>query len=84
MPRHGGRDLLEIVGGIGGAMNEGWRRETCPAGTPRHNGDHKAKRDSRDRDTVSADEDYEVEYFAQKNGITPENLILRHGNSRGL
>jgi hypothetical protein len=47
--------------------------------------DDKAKRDFRDRDRVSAEDDYEVEYFAQKNGITPQQvreLIRKHGNSR--
>ncbi|CCV05613.1 conserved hypothetical protein [Mesorhizobium metallidurans STM 2683] len=45
----------------------------------------KSKRDFRDRDRVSADEDYEVEYFASKTGITPQQvreLIAKHGNSR--
>lgn len=37
--------------------------------------DDKAKRDFRDRDRVSAEDDYEVEYFAQKNGITPEQVV---------
>lgn len=47
--------------------------------------DDKSKRDFRDRDRVSADEDYEVEYFAQKVGITPpqvRELIAKHGNNR--
>jgi len=47
--------------------------------------DDKSKRDFRDRDQVSADEDYEVQYFAEKAGITPEqvrDLIRKHGNSR--
>ncbi|TIR54915.1 MAG: DUF3606 domain-containing protein, partial [Mesorhizobium sp.] len=34
--------------------------------------DDKSKRDFRDCDRVSADEDYEVEYFAQKVGPTPQ------------
>jgi len=45
----------------------------------------KSKRDFRDRDRVSSDEDYEVEYFASKTGITPQQvreLIAKHGNSR--
>ncbi|WP_032904830.1 DUF3606 domain-containing protein [Mesorhizobium sp. LNJC391B00] len=44
--------------------------------------DDKSKRDFRDRDRVSADEDYEVEYFATKTGITPQQvkeLIAKHG-----
>ncbi|ESW94663.1 hypothetical protein X768_33740 [Mesorhizobium sp. LSJC265A00] len=47
--------------------------------------DDKSKRDFRDRDQVSADEDYEVEYFAAKAGITPQQvkeLIAKHGNQR--
>ncbi|MGX5830214.1 DUF3606 domain-containing protein [Mesorhizobium sp. 43Arga] len=47
--------------------------------------DDKSKRDFRDRNQVSADEDYEVQYFAEKAGITPEqvrDLIRKHGNSR--
>jgi hypothetical protein len=47
--------------------------------------DDKTKRDFRDRDRVSADEDYEVEYFAQKVGLTPQqvrDLIGKHGNNR--
>ncbi|MES0179715.1 DUF3606 domain-containing protein [Mesorhizobium sp. M0025] len=47
--------------------------------------DDKTKTDFRDRDRVSADEDYEVEYFATKTGITPQQvkeLIAKHGNRR--
>lgn len=47
--------------------------------------DDKSKRDFRDRDRVSADEEYEVEYFANKVGIRAEQvkeLIARHGNER--
>ena len=47
--------------------------------------DDKSKREFRDRNQVSADEDYEVQYFAEKAGITPEqvrDLIRKHGNSR--
>ncbi|MER9829145.1 DUF3606 domain-containing protein [Mesorhizobium sp. M0134] len=47
--------------------------------------DDKRKRDFRDRNRVSADEDYEVEYFAEQNGITPDQarqLIKTHGNDR--
>ena len=47
--------------------------------------DDKSKRDFRDRDRVSSDEDDEVEYFASKTGITPQQvreLIAKHGNSR--
>ncbi|BCG87915.1 hypothetical protein MesoLj113c_40250 [Mesorhizobium sp. 113-3-9] len=46
--------------------------------------DDKSKRDFRDRDRVSASEDYEVQYFAEKAGITPQqvrDLIAKHGNS---
>lgn len=47
--------------------------------------DDKAKRDFRDRDRVSADEGYEVRYFAKQHRITPEQvraLIGEHGNDR--
>ena len=47
--------------------------------------DDKGKRDYRDRDRVSADEDYEVQYFAEQNGITPQqvrDLIKKMGNDR--
>ena len=47
--------------------------------------DDKSKRDFRDRDRVSADEDYEIRYFAKEAGITPEqvrDLIRQHGNQR--
>ena len=40
----------------------------------------------RDRDQVSGSEGYEVEYFAQKHGISAEqarDLIARIGNNRG-
>lgn len=45
----------------------------------------KMKRDFRDRDRVSADEDYEVRYFAKQHRITAEQvreLISEHGNDR--
>ena len=38
-----------------------------------------------DRSRVSASEDYEVQHFAEKHGITPERvreLIAKHGNDR--
>jgi hypothetical protein len=47
--------------------------------------DDKSKRDYRDRDRVSASEDYEVEYFARQNDITPAQvraLIQKVGNDR--
>ena len=47
--------------------------------------DDKTKRDFRDRDRVSADEDYEVEYFAKKAGLTAKQvreLIEKYGNDR--
>jgi hypothetical protein len=50
-----------------------------------HMADDKTKRDFRDRDRVSADEDYEVEYFAKKVGLTVQQvreLIKKHGNDR--
>jgi len=36
--------------------------------------DDKSKRDSRDRDRVSADDDYEVQYLAKKAGLTPQPM----------
>lgn len=50
-----------------------------------HMADDKTKRDFRDRDRVSADEDYEVRHFANKVGLTVQqvrNLIKQHGNDR--
>ncbi|UCI10545.1 DUF3606 domain-containing protein [Mesorhizobium sp. B1-1-8] len=47
--------------------------------------DNKSKRDFRDRDRVSGDEDYEVRYFAKQHRITPEQvreLIDTHGANR--
>ena len=47
--------------------------------------DDKTKADGRDRSRVSASDDYEVQDFAQKHGITTEQareLIERHGNDR--
>ncbi|TIL39984.1 DUF3606 domain-containing protein [Mesorhizobium sp.] len=47
--------------------------------------DDKSTRDFRDRNRVSADEDYEVEHFARENGITPKQvreLIKATGNDR--
>lgn len=47
--------------------------------------DAKSKRDFRDRNQVSADEDYEVVYFAKEAGITPaqvRELIRKVGNDR--
>lgn len=38
-----------------------------------------------DRSLVAGEEDYEVQYLAEKHGITPDkvrSLIARHGNSR--
>ena len=40
---------------------------------------------NRDRSRVASGEGYEVEYFAQKHGITADearNLIRQHGNNR--
>lgn len=45
--------------------------------------DHKSKQDNRDRSQVAAGEDYEVQYFAEETGITPQQaraLIREHGN----
>ncbi|MBZ9661196.1 DUF3606 domain-containing protein [Mesorhizobium sp. ESP-6-4] len=47
--------------------------------------DDKSKRDFRERDRVSAEEDDEVEHFAQKVALTPQQireLIKKHGNDR--
>ena len=47
--------------------------------------DDKSKRGGSDRDRVAAGEDYEVEHFAKKHGISAEQareLIKRHGNVR--
>jgi hypothetical protein len=47
--------------------------------------DDKSKRDYRDRDRVSGSEEYEIRYFAEQNGITPDQvreLIRKHGNDR--
>jgi len=40
---------------------------------------------NQDRSRVAGGEGYEVEYFAQKHGITPDEarrLIRQHGNNR--
>lgn len=47
--------------------------------------DDKSKRDFRDRHRVSGEEDYEVQYFAERHGLTPDQvreLIRKHGNNR--
>lgn len=47
--------------------------------------DDKSKTDSRDRDRVAGDEEYEVGYFASKFGLSiPQvrELIAKHGNDR--
>jgi len=47
--------------------------------------DDKSKRDFRDRDRIAADEDYEVEYFASKVGLSAQQvreLIKKHGYDR--
>lgn len=47
--------------------------------------DDPTKKDYRDRSRVSADEEYEVRYFAEEHGITVEQareLIRMHGNDR--
>ena len=47
--------------------------------------DDKSSVDGRDRSQVSASDDYEVRYFADKHGISiaqAEQLIARHGNDR--
>jgi hypothetical protein len=47
--------------------------------------DDLTNRGSRDRDRVSGSEPYEVEHFARKHGITPDqvrDLIREVGNDR--
>ena len=47
--------------------------------------DDKSKRDGRDRSRVAGDEPYEIEYFAQKAGISMQqarDLINKYGNDR--
>jgi len=47
--------------------------------------DDKTKVGEPDRSRVSADQDYEVEHFAEKHGLTQQqvrDLIARFGNSR--
>jgi len=47
--------------------------------------DNKDVMDGRDRTRVSATDDYEVRYFAEKNGISIQqtrDLIAKHGNDR--
>jgi hypothetical protein len=47
--------------------------------------DDKGNVGSADRRTVAGDEPYEVEYFAGKHGISPQqarDLIAQHGNDR--
>jgi hypothetical protein len=49
--------------------------------------DDKNKQDNRDRSRVSGSESYEVEYFAQKHGLTVQqgrDLIAKHGNQRDV
>jgi acetyl-CoA acetyltransferase len=47
--------------------------------------DDKSKQGSGDRSRVAGGEDYEVEHFANKHDITPDqarDLIKRYGNDR--
>ena len=47
--------------------------------------DDKTKVGEPDRSRVSGDQDYEVQQFAEKHGITPRearDLIARHGSNR--
>ena len=47
--------------------------------------DNKSSQDGRDRSRVAGDQPYEVQYFAEKHGISIEKareLIERHGNDR--
>ncbi|MER8398226.1 DUF3606 domain-containing protein [Mesorhizobium sp. M0306] len=47
--------------------------------------DDHSKLDVRDRTHLSAHEVHEVEYFAEQNGLTPDQvrqLVRTHGNDR--
>jgi hypothetical protein len=47
--------------------------------------DDKSKADNRDRSRIVAGQDFEVEYFAERYGISTEQareLITKHGNNR--
>ena len=47
--------------------------------------DDKSKRGGGDRSRVSGSEEYEVDYFAKKHGLSPDQvraLIKAHGNDR--
>lgn len=47
--------------------------------------DDRKKVGKTDSDSVSADEGYELAYFARKHGITPDQavgLVAEHGNNR--
>jgi len=47
--------------------------------------DDKSQRGEPDRSRVAGDEEYEVDYFAQKHGLTRDHaqeLINRHGHNR--
>ncbi|MBZ9756887.1 DUF3606 domain-containing protein [Mesorhizobium sp. ESP6-5] len=47
--------------------------------------DDKSKRETRDRNRVSVEEDYEVRYLAEKAAITAQqvrDLIKQNGNNR--
>lgn len=49
--------------------------------------DDRTKRDLRDRQRVSAEEDYEVRHFADQHDMTADEvreLIRKHGNSRDV
>lgn len=51
----------------------------------RNMADDKSQRGGADRRTVASGEDYEVDYFARKHGLTAEqaqDLIDRFGNDR--
>jgi hypothetical protein len=47
--------------------------------------DDKNTQDNRDRGKVAGGQDYEVQYLAEKTGISPDQareLIRKHGNDR--
>ncbi len=48
-------------------------------------GDDTSKQDGRDRSKVAGGQDYEVQYLAEKTGISIDQarqLVRRHGNDR--
>jgi len=74
------QDDLAGTRGLGTGCKTGSREER-----KRNMADDKSQRGGADRRTVAGGEDYEVDYFARKHGLTVEqaqNLIDRFGNDR--